>query len=83
MGGRVRESEPATGAYLIVGAIALSVRLAMSLSAPGEGGDSSRYFAIAFNIVRNGCVSLSDPASAACEPNSPLIKWLFPALTPR
>ena len=69
MSTQVRGSEPNVGGYLVIGAIAVLVRLALALSAPGEGGDTSGYFTIALNIVENGCVSLSEPATGVCEPD--------------
>ena len=66
---QVRESKPSVGGYVVIGAIAVLVRLAMALWAPGEGGDTSGYLTIALNIVENGCVSLSEPAAAECEPD--------------
>jgi len=49
--------------------IALAPRLALAVFFPETSGDSSVYLAVAENIRRNGCVSLSDPASAACAPD--------------
>jgi hypothetical protein len=46
---------------------ALLPRLAIALAAPGTGGDTEVYRAVAGNILRNFCVSLSDPAGGLCE----------------
>ncbi len=45
------------------------VRAYVALAWPAGGGDTAVYRTVAVNILRNGCVSLSDPASQACVPH--------------
>lgn len=56
-----------------IGAIllgALAVRLGLVLASDAyTNGDSDNYLTVAANIVRNFCVSRSDPASGACQPD--------------
>lgn len=54
---------------MAVAAAALVPRIALVTVFPGGGGDTEVYQAVALNILRNGCVSLSDPASGACLPH--------------
>jgi len=54
---------------LAVFAVAFLLRVALALLWPDGGGDSKIYLKVAENILSNGCVSLSDPASGACEPH--------------
>ena len=44
-------------------------RLLFVLAAPAFEGDGIVYATVARNILENGCVSLSDPAGAACAPH--------------
>jgi len=43
--------------------------IAYGLSDPGFGGDSGKYLTVAQNMLQNGCVSLSEPATGACLPH--------------
>lgn len=54
---------------LWVFAAALLPRLLLALFAPSAGGDTTTYATVAENILQHGCVSLSDPATAACAPH--------------
>ncbi len=49
--------------------IALAARLVLIWQYPQSYGDADVYLVVAENIVRNGCVSLSEPAAAACLPH--------------
>ena len=47
-------------------AVALTfASIAYGVADPGFGGDSGRYLAVGKNILFNGCVSTSEPASEA------------------
>jgi hypothetical protein len=66
-GGGVR-----TGSSVIAALIAVAIipRIFMAASLPEGGGDwNHSYLPVALNILQNGCVSLSDPASGACLPS--------------
>jgi hypothetical protein len=59
------------GGVFLAFLIALSVtpRLFLAVFYPASGGDwKQSYLPVALNILRNQCVSLSDPATAACLP---------------
>ena len=50
-------------------ALAVVVRLAFVVAAPGRGGDTEGYLRTAENILTNFCVSWSDPATGVCLPH--------------
>ena len=49
--------------------LTVGVRLLLALARPGLTYDSGVYFTTALNIIDNGCVSISPPASGACLPS--------------
>src|SRR5688572_23607119 len=49
--------------------VALLPRLLLILFTPATEGDGDVYGLVAENILRNGCVSMSDPTTAACIPH--------------
>ncbi|HJP22945.1 MAG TPA: glycosyltransferase family 39 protein [Alphaproteobacteria bacterium] len=53
----------------LVALAALLPRLLLALYAPSPAGDWKAYSTVADNVLLNHCVSLSDPASAACVPH--------------
>ena len=56
--------------FTIVTAATLLPRLIFVVVFPGGGGDTVHiYQSVALNILQNGCVSLSDPASGICTPH--------------
>ena len=64
----MRDRSP-VAAYVWLMLIAAAVRVPFALLAPSLGGDGLVYLKVAENILRNFCVSLSDPASQACAPH--------------
>jgi hypothetical protein len=59
-----------TSRYLfIVFAAALIFRLVFVFGAPWVGGDGWKYLLVAENILRNFCVSVSEPALGECVPH--------------
>jgi hypothetical protein len=48
---------------------AIALRLIFIWGAPAIEGDGVVYTTVALNILRNGCVSLSDPMLGACVPH--------------
>ncbi len=69
------ESNPAahqTATPWLLLAVALAAvvpRLIFVWAAPAMEGDGQVYATVALNILRNGCVSLSDPALGECAPH--------------
>ncbi len=53
----------------LIALAALLPRLSLAVFAPAGAGDWGTYSVVANNVLLNQCVSLSDPASAACLPH--------------
>jgi hypothetical protein len=49
--------------------MAVAPRILFAVLAPAAGGDADVYLRVAENLFANGCVSLSEPATAACVPH--------------
>ena len=50
--------------------LAATPQIFMALALPSHGGDwTDSYLPVAMNIIRNGCVSVSDPMTALCLPS--------------
>jgi hypothetical protein len=54
---------------IAVALAAIALRLIFIWGAPAIEGDGVVYTTVALNILRNGCVSLSDPTLGACIPH--------------
>lgn len=54
---------------LALAALVAAPRLLFVMLAPSFAGDGRIYARVAENILQHGCVSLSDPLSAACAPH--------------
>lgn len=68
----ISHSQPVSKQALTLGLIvvvAVGLRLGLALTFPLEIGDSDIYATVAENIMRHGCVSVSDPATGACLPH--------------
>jgi hypothetical protein len=58
-----------SGVIVSVFVLAFVPRVVLAVLLPGVSPDGVQYLRVAENIVVNGCISLSDPASGACVPH--------------
>ena len=61
-------ASPAAAAALVF-VLAAAGHLAFAVWFPGRGGDTDIYFRVAENILRNGCLSMSEPEPGLCVPD--------------